>query len=562
MKFRITYENFIRFHYLFGIAVIIAMLPFSRYVLSIGQFIVAGAWALERINQQKFLTYFRAPFGFRKGILTLPFLLGLFLESLGKGFAAVTRSKPAMVLMSIYVLHIAGLFFTGDLAYALKDLRIKTPIFILPLFFSTSAAIGKDTFYRYLSLFLGTLVLVTVFNIRGLIEGAFIDIRDVSKYTSHILLGLMLTLGIFTCGYLILRRNGYPYWLKGLLLMIAAWFSAYLVLTKSMTGIAIFLITLVILLLIIAFRSRKKWLKPALTAVILVCLAGCFFYLKGVVKDYYTIHPVDMSRLDYMSPRGNIYYHDRNARIVENGNYVWIYIQKEEMQEAWAERSSIHIDSADLKGQPVLFTLVRFLASKGLRKDLDGVNALSDVEVRAIEKGIASVVYMDKFSIRGRIYEILMGYDAYRSTGDPTGSSVMQRMEYWKAAARIIQRHWLTGVGTGDLDLAFRNQYELMHTKLSPDQRWRAHNQFLTILIAFGIFGLAWFLFALLYPPLKLRKFGDFFTLTILIMLLLSMLTEDTLETQARVTFFWFWYSFFLFARRDEDKLVPSRFTT
>jgi hypothetical protein len=562
VKFRLTYENFIRINFLFGIAVIITMMPFSRYVLSIGEFIATGAWAMERINRQKFLGFFRRPFGFRNVLLTVPFLLYLFGESIWKGLREVPRSKPAMVLMSIYLMHAAGLVFTSDFAYALKDLRIKLPIFILPLLLATSESIGKKGFYRFLLLFLGTLVVVTLMNTWRFMHGEFIDIRDVSKYTSHILVGLMLVLGVLTCGYIFIMRNRFPLWSKILLLLLAAWFFAYLVMTQSMTGIAVFFMTLVILTLLVAFRSRRRWLRPVLTLLILVSLGGSFFYLRSLVKDYYHVNPIDLKHLDFLSPRGNVYYHDPRAKILENGNYVWIYIQKKEMTEAWSQRSGINIDSLDLKGQPLIFTLVRFLASKGLRKDFDGVNALTNEEVQAIEKGTANVVYMEKFSIRGRIYELLMGWDTYKATGDPTGFTMMQRIEFWKAAAGIIRDNWLTGIGTGDLNEAFRVQYEKMHTKLAPEQRFRAHNQFLTILLTFGIFGLAWFLFALLYPPVKLKKLGDFYVLTLLIILLCSMITEDTLESQARVTFFWFWYCFFLFARKEEDPLVPSRSVT
>jgi hypothetical protein len=559
MKFRLTYDQFVRFNYLFGLAVIITMMVFSRYVLSIGQFIVAGAWALERVDQQKFLRYFRKPFGNKKTLLAVPFLFRLFFESIGKGFAALSRNKAAMALMSIYILHIAGLIFTSDFAYAMKDLRIKTPIFILPLFLSTSKAIDRRTFYGYMILFLASLVLVTIMNTWRLLHGWYIDIREVSKYTTHILLGLMLTLGLFTSAYLILWKRHFPWWGKVLLVLLSVWFIIYMVMSKLMTGIAVFFITNVILLLIIAFRSRKRWLRPVLTLFILFSVASGYLYLRSVVNDYYHVNPIDLRKLEPVSPRGNAYYHDTSARILENGNYVWIYIQKEEMQAAWSKRSKIHIDSLDMKKQPVLFTLIRYLASKGLRKDFDGVNALTDEEVSSIEKGIASEVYTERFSIRGRIYEILMGYDSYKQTGNPTGFTLMQRLEFWKAATGIICNNWLTGVGTGDLNEAFQAQYSEMQTKLAPNQRWRAHNQYMTFLLTFGVFGLAWFLFALFYPPFALKKFGDFFTLAILIILLLSMITEDTMESQARVTFFWFFYCFFLFARRDGDPLVPSR---
>jgi len=94
-----------------------------------------------------------------------------------------------------------------------------------------------------------------------------------------------------------------------------------------------------------------------------------------------------------------------------------------------------------------------------------------------------------------------------------------------------------------------------MHTKLAPDQRWRSHNQFLSIFVGFGVFGLVWFLFAIFYPPIALKRFDDFFYLVFILIALLSMMTEDTIESQMGVTFFAFFYSFFLFARREKEPL-------
>ena len=111
------------------------------------------------------------------------------------------------------------------------------------------------------------------------------------------------------------------------------------------------------------------------------------------------------------------------------------------------------------------------------------------------------------------------------------------------------------GVGTGDMNIAFQAQYEKMRSKLSPDQRWRSHNQFLSVFIGFGFLGLLWFLFAIFYPPLMVRRQDDFFMIVFLIIAILSMLTEDTIESQTGVTFFAFFYSFLLFARKENDSL-------
>ena len=92
-----------------------------------------------------------------------------------------------------------------------------------------------------------------------------------------------------------------------------------------------------------------------------------------------------------------------------------------------------------------------------------------------------------------------------------------------------------------------------MHSKLAPDQRWRSHNQFLSIFVGFGLFGLLWFLFSIIYPASMLGKFNDYFFLIFFLIAILSMVTEDTIESQAGVTFFAFFYAFLVFGRKEED---------
>ena len=129
----------------------------------------------------------------------------------------------------------------------------------------------------------------------------------------------------------------------------------------------------------------------------------------------------------------------------------------------------------------------------------------------------------------------------------------MQRLEFWKTARAIIKENWLTGVGTGDLGRAFTQEYDKNGSLLDKEFRWRSHNQFLSIFASFGIVGFAWFIFSLIYPAIRLGKFHDFYYLSFFIIIILSMLTEDTLETQAGVTPFAFFTSFYLFAKKFID---------
>ena len=132
-------------------------------------------------------------------------------------------------------------------------------------------------------------------------------------------------------------------------------------------------------------RSRNKLLKTGLYFFIIAFFAGVCFYLYSVIRDYYAVNPVDLSKLEQYSPKGNKYIHNTKDLSTENGNYLWIYIQWDEMRETWNKRSNIPFDSLDKKNNLIINTLVRFLTSKGLRKDADGVNSLSCKEVEAIE---------------------------------------------------------------------------------------------------------------------------------------------------------------------------------
>jgi hypothetical protein len=239
---------------------------------------------------------------------------------------------------------------------------------------------------------------------------------------------------------------------------------------------------------------------------------------------------------------------------VENGSYIGLYICDVELREAWNNRSKLDYEGTDERGQYLKQTLIRYLNSKGLRKDELGVQKLSDKDIRNIEKGIANVYYAKKFSVNSRIYKLLWEYQTAQRGGNPGGLSVVQRTEYWKASWAIIKDHFWIGVGTGDLDLAFELQYEKMNSILPLEFRHRSHNQFLAIWIAFGIFGLSWFIYALFYPPLKRKMLFEYFYFIFFVVIILSMLVEDTLETQMGVTLYAFMNTLFLFGREDITK--------
>jgi len=75
----------------------------------------------------------------------------------------------------------------------------------------------------------------------------------------------------------------------------------------------------------------------------------------------------------------------------------------------------------------------------------------------------------------------------------------------------------------------------------------RAHDQYLEITVGFGLVGLAWFLLSIFYPGIKTKKIFTYFYFIFWLIFMLSLFTEDTLETEAGATFYAFFNSFFLF---------------
>jgi len=554
----ITRKQFERYWYILALMVIIASMPFSKLMISIGQFMIAGGWILERFSTQKLRSYLAGRSSWQIILRFIPCSVCVALKGIFSGFLQFFRNKPALLFSSVILLHLLGLLYTTDLDYAMKDLRTKLPILLLPLFLSTSGAFDKKSFSRFMALFIMAVLIRSFYNTFMIQTHNFLDIRDVSRNVSHIIFSLLLTLSIFTLLYFSLKNNLLATWMRLLCALILMWFFIYIIISQSFTGFAITLITILVLIPILIFNTRNRWLRAGLLLFIVTVTVGAFFTIKSIVDDYYRVNPVDFTQLEKVTARGNPYIHNIKSQQTENGNYLWIYVQWDELRGAWNIRSTIPFDSLNMKKEPVAYTVIRFLTSKGWRKDAEAVEKLSQQEIKAIEKGTANYVFLNEFTIRGRIYEFLWGFDNYLETGNPTGSTLMQRLEFWKASLGIISDNWLTGVGTGDMNIAFTDQYEKMQSKLSPDQRWRSHNQFLSIFIGFGIFGLVWFLVAILYPPIMLRKQDDFFLVVFMIIAFLSMLTEDTIESQTGVTFFAFFYSFFLFARKEKEPIFSK----
>jgi hypothetical protein len=392
----------------------------------------------------------------------------------------------------------------------------------------------------------------------GWIDRPVHTIRDIFIFgISHIRFSLFICIGINLIIERLRRRELHSLPLRLLLTSLGIWFVAFLVIIESITGLSILLATAAFFLVRAWFRQGDPIVRAGITLVLVLLPLGAFRMLHAAWKETTVRHPYPIRQWD-KTFYGNFYTFDLNASDYENGYPVNAYICESELREHWNRRSPYAYDSSDQRGQSLSATLIRFLSSKGWRKDGNAVDALSDQEVVSIGKGIANVNDQDRSSLSGRVRQIVWEFERYRHGGNPSGHSVTQRLEFWKAAAGIIRKHPVIGTGTGDLKEAYRQEYERMGTQLRPEFRLRAHNQYLAVTAALGCTGLLLFLICWTTPLLAGLRRRDLLLQAAWLIASLSMLTEDTLETQAGATFAALFVSLFLFARPASDGKRPT----
>lgn len=117
------------------------------------------------------------------------------------------------------------------------------------------------------------------------------------------------------------------------------------------------------------------------------------------------------------------------------------------------------------------------------------------------------------------------------------------RFAIWKCSEEIIRNHWLTGVGTGDIQDSLQATYEKRKFFFaSRYNRYNAHNQYLQFFIGHGFLGPLLLLGCILIPLFYYRSFATQ-PIYLLFLLIFSIIcfSEVILDVNKGVI----WYSFF-----------------
>ena len=503
-------KTYSRYLYMLGIFSMVIGLSLSKPLITGGILAVLLAWLTGESIKQRVLSYF--------------------------------NNRTAVVLSSIYLLTIFGLFYTTDFDFALGDVRRKLALFSLPVLIAGFSPITNNEWKWIFRVYVGGVLLASfwsMFVYFGGLGELIVDAREYSRFNSHIRFGLEICLAIFGSIYFLKHEKES---LKKLIwLLISLWLISFLYIISLFTGLVIFGITTVVLILFIGLTFSNQWVRYAVLTAVIVLIGFVFTTVYQTVDTYKEQqNRVPLASSSFTSGGEKYFEELNNLRKTEkeNGYYVWKHIAWKELEQEWNKRSDLLFSGNDLKGQDLSTTIIRYITSKGVYKDASGVKELSNKDVEAIEKGVSNYAYLSVNNVQKRITRILWEFEDYNNGRDFNGHSVVMRWEYWKTAYRIFKANKWFGVGTGDLQVAFDTQYEKDNSKLLPRYRLRAHNQYITYAVTFGVLGVICFGLFLIYPLFKNKMYNDFIYLAFFSIITLSMLAEDTLEPQVGVYFF------------------------
>lgn len=487
-------------------------IPFCRPFMSVGGVILVVNWFLE----------------------------GRFIEKWNQ----IKNNCLLFVSLLFFIVYVVGLLYTDNFHEAGESIWLKIPLFFIPVIFATTKPLSTAEFYSLLKVYLIGILISTIYGFVYYQQNHLIDRREIAVFISYIRLEMNLCFAVFVSFYLI--GNEKYKWQKILLSLTLLWVLFLIGYIGAITALVLLVLILFLLVLKKAIERKEFIYKVFYPLLFFLGFTAASVYTFSLIHSYYAVD-FNTAEADVFTADSNRYVHDTSRTLIENGSYIFTYVCEKELRESWNNVSCLSYDGMDIHNEHnIRNTLIRYLNSKGLRKDRKGVETLTAEDIKNIENGIANVIYTGRMGFKARLYGLLWELDDYKTNKIVSGYTLPQRIELWKNALSLIRQHPVIGVGTGDMKDAYANQLLITDSPLK-DSNKLCHNQFLLFLIGFGILGFLLIMFSLIYPVLWNKRFKNDLFFVFLFIVFFSMMTDDTMERQDGLTFFAFFNALFLF---------------
>jgi O-antigen ligase len=246
------------------------------------------------------LVAFFLPFKFLVNIfIVCVFIVWLFSNPFKKLFTKTQNTKLFLAIFIFYLLHLTALLYTQNIGEGLFSLEIKVSMFIFPLVFYTEQFTPKQIAFFLKSFIVGTLLccLLCLLHVMYL----YISVGEVNFYYEHLAWfqhpSYLAMYATFCCVTLLLKDI-----FSTLFTYISiAFFTVFVLLLSSKTGIAIHFGTLVFCMTLIFLKGRNylKILGIVFLAMLIFCI--CLFFMPVLNRFNGAIAAIQSTSLDKTS---------------------------------------------------------------------------------------------------------------------------------------------------------------------------------------------------------------------------------------------------------------------
>ncbi|HOO83638.1 MAG TPA: O-antigen ligase family protein [Prolixibacteraceae bacterium] len=497
---------------------------------------------------------------FSESVLSISSVLLLLLALLNGRFKDkiqfVKREKTIWAFAAIYLFYVVGMFFTNDFQLGLWELKRYLFWATIPLSVALIPNVDEKKVWNLLLVYVVMVFLATVHTGSRIVFSDYFQIDNV-RYAAkipHVSLSIQVVFAIFIL--LISKIIKTPVlgqinkWIVAGLIL---WLFAFLGFQKSLNAVLAFYVTGIIF--IVWFFKRNNFPKVVWLLLLFYVLSP-FAYVGNVAFHFFNFKE---KKPDYSlkTESGRSYTFQTDKYETENGYHVYWYICNAELFSEWNRISDVKIDGIGASGEKIYDTLLRYMTSKGLKKDSVGIVSLNSTDIKNIQSGIANTIFVKhKYSIYPRIYETIWEINKYMHTGNPNNQSFSQRIEYFKATLYIVKNNFW-GIGTGNFKSAFDDAFVKIDSKLKPELRNYVHNQYLNYLVKFGFLGFLLIIGLLSMTLFKKNQFKNVLSIVLISIVGVTCMGETTLETHIGLHFFLFFISVFMY---HSPKLLVNSF--
>ena len=168
MTAQASIRSYLNQAYLLGLLMVAVGLTLSPFMMGMSQFWLVLVWLVD----------------------------GIVAKDFKQKLSRFWHNKAAVLLVAFYLMHVVGLLWTSDFQYALKDLRVKLPILVMPFVLSSMEPLDRKRFDFVMLIYVLSVFIATQFSFVSYLRHDYEDVREISHFISHIRFCLNIHRGI------------------------------------------------------------------------------------------------------------------------------------------------------------------------------------------------------------------------------------------------------------------------------------------------------------------------------------------------------------------------------